>query len=66
MAKYEKVESASIQIGIELARRGPFSHNIISAILRQVAQDLGTNKANGLVDKHKLTKKLGIPKVEEK
>lgn len=63
--KYETTEQAKTEIQLTMAKGGQFVHNIVSSILRQVATDFGVNKANGIVDSLKLTKKLGIQKVKE-
>lgn len=56
---------AKIEIAKTIRRGGPFSHNIVGCVLRMVAKDFGYAQANALVDEFKLTKRYGIPKVNE-
>lgn len=44
---------------------GPFGHNIIGLILRDVANKIGTKYANDLVYEFELEDTLGISPVEE-
>lgn len=44
---------------------GPFGHNIVGLILRDVANNIGTKYANDLVYEFELEENLGINPVEE-
>lgn len=44
---------------------GSYSHNIVSIILRQIATEFGTKKANAVIDELGLTRLFGISKVQE-
>jgi hypothetical protein len=44
--------------------QGPYTHNLISSILRCVAEKWGNEKANEMVDYFGLTELYGIHRVE--
>ena len=55
--KYEEVRA-------HIDAPGPYSHNIISYTLREVAAELGKDVANKMVDDLDLTDLFGIGKAE--
>lgn len=48
-----------------MEQNGPYSHNIVSLALSQVAREISNEEANGLIDEYELTDLYGIEKVEE-
>lgn len=48
-----------------IRQNGQYSHNICSNSLRWIRRTLGTDQANKLVDKFKLTQRYGINKIAQ-
>ena len=58
-----KIKTAKKKIRA-LPRNGPYSHNIVSCILRQIADDCGCGEADKLIDELNLDTIYGIHKEE--
>ncbi len=54
------LEQAELRILKAIAQRGPYTHNLISLALSNVARQLGVEQANTLVRKYNLAKRYGI------
>lgn len=59
------VERATEQIQEQIDDPRQFSHNIISCVLRQLAQEVSQEASNQIVDDLELEEIFGIPKAEE-
>jgi hypothetical protein len=59
------IEEHRANIQHAIRQKGQYTHNLISMTLRMVASEYGYAEANKLVDEFKLTRRFGIPKVEE-
>lgn len=53
------------QIVKAIEQDGPYSHNIVSSVLRSVSNEFGANVANGLIDEYELDEVFGIQKVND-
>lgn len=58
-----EISLAKKDIKEAIRRKGKFSHNVVSSVLRAVAAAHGNNAANVLVDEFDLNKIYGIEKV---
>lgn len=54
--KTKQISDAEKHIKEALATKGPFSHNIISMALGDIAKSEGKEAANKMIDKYKLQK----------
>lgn len=53
-------DKADVEIARQAEWHGPYTHNILSCILRSVADKCGDDEADKLVKKHRLTDRYKI------
>ncbi|NIV29749.1 MAG: hypothetical protein GWN58_09665 [Anaerolineae bacterium] len=56
------LDEAREVIAPQVQLQGPYSHNILSILLRKAAKEHGYRAADALVDEFELTALFGIPK----
>ncbi len=58
-------QDAREEIEQAIEDRGPYSHNIISCVLRLIASRWGYKETNDFIDEYDLTRRFGIAKRKE-